>query len=205
MVEFDVLRRPSDGMLVLAHDLHDLKRPDLLTLEAGLEIFRHESWAGIDLDVDMKHWGYEADISAALRRHKLSDRVIVSSMHRTSLMRLRALDPALQLGLSIPKVRRDWSQSRIKWAIYPRMAALYRSIRITGPAAVRAGTADALMVHYKLISRQLIEAVHEADGEIYAWTVDDGPTINRLESLGVDAVITNDPRLFTSEPQVATS
>jgi glycerophosphoryl diester phosphodiesterase len=35
------------------------------------------------------------------------------------------------------------------------------------------------------------------------WTVDDASVIARLEGLGVDAVITNDPRLFQALTQVA--
>jgi glycerophosphoryl diester phosphodiesterase len=38
--------------------------------------------------------------------------------------------------------------------------------------------------------------VHRAGGELYVWTVDDRERIARLEALGVDGVITNDPRLF---------
>jgi glycerophosphoryl diester phosphodiesterase len=41
--------------------------------------------------------------------------------------------------------------------------------------------------------------VHEAGGEIYVWTVDDAAQIARLEGLGVDGVITNDPRLFSPQ------
>jgi glycerophosphoryl diester phosphodiesterase len=31
---------------------------------------------------------------------------------------------------------------------------------------------------------------------VYVWTVDDARRIATLEALGVDGVITNDPRLF---------
>jgi glycerophosphoryl diester phosphodiesterase len=37
-----------------------------------------------------------------------------------------------------------------------------------------------------------------AGGEIYVWTVDEVRRIRALEALGVDGVITNDPRLFDS-------
>ena len=33
-------------------------------------------------------------------------------------------------------------------------------------------------------------------GQVYVWTVDHGPRIKELHSLGVTGVITNDPRLF---------
>ena len=56
------------------------------------------------------------------------------------------------------------------------------------------------MVHRLLVSRLLVARVHEAGGQIYVWTVDDSGEIARLEALGVDGVITNDPRLFAPEP-----
>jgi glycerophosphoryl diester phosphodiesterase len=40
--------------------------------------------------------------------------------------------------------------------------------------------------------------VHAEGGEVYVWTVDDAGRIERLRQLGVHAVITNDPRLFSS-------
>jgi glycerophosphoryl diester phosphodiesterase len=43
-----------------------------------------------------------------------------------------------------------------------------------------------------------VKAVHRAGGEVYVWTVDDARRIRALEALGVDGVITNDPRLFDS-------
>jgi glycerophosphoryl diester phosphodiesterase len=52
------------------------------------------------------------------------------------------------------------------------------------------------MAHWRLVSPRLVRAVREAGGELYVWTVDDGPRIGRLERLGVTGVITNDPRLF---------
>ena len=41
-----------------------------------------------------------------------------------------------------------------------------------------------------------MSAVHDAGGQLYVWTVDDAKQIARMEALGADAVITNDPRLF---------
>jgi len=46
------------------------------------------------------------------------------------------------------------------------------------------------------VSPALVDAVHEAGGQLYVWTVDDPRRIAWLESIGVDGVITNDPRLF---------
>jgi glycerophosphoryl diester phosphodiesterase len=56
---------------------------------------------------------------------------------------------------------------------------------------------DAVMVHFRLMSPRLLRAVRAAGGEVYVWTVDDAATMRRLVALGVDGIITNDPRLFT--------
>jgi glycerophosphoryl diester phosphodiesterase len=67
-----------------------------------------------------------------------------------------------------------------------------------GPAAarIRAGGCEAIMSHEILVSGRLVRAVHAAGGQLYVWTVDTAPRIRALEALGVDGVITNDPRLF---------
>ena len=63
-------------------------------------------------------------------------------------------------------------------------------------AAIREGRCNALMAHWRLASGCLVEAVADAGGELYVWTVDDLATLRALEALGVTGVVTNDPRLF---------
>jgi glycerophosphoryl diester phosphodiesterase len=66
----------------------------------------------------------------------------------------------------------------------------------TAASAIRTGLFDAIVAHWRLVSRRLVAAVDRAGGELYAWTVDDAVRIREFESLGVTGVITNDPRLF---------
>src|SRR5204862_91920 len=44
--------------------------------------------------------------------------------------------------------------------------------------------------------RALVRAVAEGGGDLYVWTVDSAVQIARLTAMGVDGIITNDPRLF---------
>ncbi len=90
MIEFDVLRT-RDGRLVLAHDYADSERRECLTLEEGLEHFAGEAYAGVELDVDLKLPGYEADVVDGLARHGLTERSLVSTMYVESLDRLGEL------------------------------------------------------------------------------------------------------------------
>jgi glycerophosphoryl diester phosphodiesterase len=52
------------------------------------------------------------------------------------------------------------------------------------------------MAHWRVVTAPLVERIHEVGGLLFVWTVDDGAAIRRLEALGVDGIITNDPRLF---------
>ena len=205
MIEFDVLPalgaggRPDTehGELLLAHDYGDALARTPLTLAEGLAHLAAPAFAALDFDVDLKIPGYEARVVAALREHGLVERALVSSTYTESLARIRALEPGLRLGWSVPRARRDYTQSKL-W-LAPALAAVVVAQRILpgrAAAALRAGRCDALMVHWRLVTERLVEAVRGADGELYVWTVDEAPRIRSLEALGVTGIITNDPRLF---------
>jgi glycerophosphoryl diester phosphodiesterase len=205
MIEFDVLPAlgptgrpdPVHGELLLAHDYTDALVRAPLTLAEGLAHLTSPAFASLDFDVDLKIPGYEERVVQALREHGLVERSLVSSTYPQSLARIRALEPALRLGWSVPRARRDYTQSKLYLA--PALVALEVGRRIL-PAraaeALRAGRCDALMVHWRLVTRALVETVGEVGGELYVWTVDDAARIRTLETMGVTGVITNDPRLF---------
>ena len=197
MIEFDVLRT-RDGRLVLAHDYEDAEKRDCVTLEEGLEHFAGEAYAGVELDVDLKLTGYEREVVDGLARNGLTERSLVSSMYLESLERLGELEPGLRRGWSVPRVRRNYLRSPLYVRLPVYAIALVMRARLPGQAAarIRAGGCEAIMCHQILMSRRLVRAVHEAGGQVYVWTVDDAPKIRALEALGVDGVITNDPRLF---------
>ncbi len=135
----------------------------------------------------------------ALRARGLVERSLVSSMYRSSLARVRELEPRLRLGWSVPKLRRDPTTSWVyKVPAYALLQYAQRVLPRRAAAAIYDGAVDALMAHYKLVTPQLVRAIDEAGGDLYVWTVDDAAHIRALEALGVSGVITNDPRLFLS-------
>jgi glycerophosphoryl diester phosphodiesterase len=199
MIEFDVLPERGSGRLVLAHDYVAAARGESPTLDEGLGHFASEAFNGIELDVDLKLPGYEAAVVEALRRHRLVGRALVSSQYVDSLARVRELEPSLRLGWSVPRARRDYTDSRL--TALPALGVLW-GYRLLLPwlaaRAIRGGRCDALMAHWRVITPRLVAAVRDAGGELFAWTVDEVPRIRALEALGVTGVITNDPRLFTA-------
>lgn len=198
MLEFDVLpeRLDGTGALFLAHDYGDLerRRGSVLTLEEGLD---HLVGAGLDLNVDLKLSGYEERAAAALRDRGYEDRALVSTTETSTLERMRDIAPEIELGWSVPRLRRNPFASPL--LVLPAIAGV-QVLRRTLPgrvaAALRNGRCDAIMSHFLLITPAMVRAVGEAGGELYAWPVDDARRIERLRAIGVDGVITNDPRLF---------
>jgi glycerophosphoryl diester phosphodiesterase len=199
MIEFDVLpaRWPADDdtPLILAHDYeHAAGAP---TLDEGLAHLTADPFADVELDVDLKLPGYEERVVRALQERGLVDLTLVSSQYMRSLVKIRALEPGLRLGWSVPRARRDYTKS-VLWLLPALSALAFMRHRLPGLAEGHIGArrADAVMAHYRLATPKLVEAVHRAGGELYVWTVDDAEHIRRLEAMGADAVITNDPRLF---------
>ena len=199
MIEFDVLRL-RDRRLVLAHDYADAAKREPPTLDEGLDLFASEAYAGVELDVDLKLPGYEREVVDALRERGLADRALVSSTYLESMDRLGEVAPGLRRGWSVPRARRDYTKSLLAPGAYVLMRALRAALPRRAGRLLRAGRFEAVMAHWLLVSPRLVRSVREAGGELYVWTVDDGRRIERMEALGVDGVITNDPRLFAARP-----
>ena len=209
MIELDVLpaRRPSAeqpagldaGGLVLAHDYEDAEERRPLTIEEGFAHLASERYAGIEFIVDLKLPGYEQRVVDALNVAGLRDRALVSSTYRESLARLRAYDDDLTVGWSVPRARRDYTSSILmKVPALVVLSVMKRTLPRQAGQALREGLCDAVMAHWRLVTPKLVNAVAEAGGDLYVWTVDHAPRIRELKTLGVTGVITNDPRLFAA-------
>ncbi len=218
MIEFDVVPAPPaqtmtvpeaevagragrwrDVTLLLAHDWRDARDRRAHTLAEGLDHLASPGFAAVELDVDLKLPGYELEVVEALRSRGLLERALISSQYRESLDVIRRLEPGLRLGWSVPKLRRDPFRRR---ALEPAALALLAVVRALLPyraaAAIRAGSCDALMAHWRLVTPTLVASIDRAGGELYVWTVDEAEQIHRLAALGVTGVISNDPRLFAA-------
>ena len=199
MIEFDVLREEHGEVLILAHDWADAaRRESPHTLEEALAYFTSDAFAGVELNVDLKLPGYELRVLEALRTFGLLERALISSQDEESLALLRAAEPGVRLGWSVPKLKRDPFRSRA--TRLPALVALqvFRALLPERAArAIRSRRCDAVMAHWRLVTPRLVRRVRAAGGELYVWTVDDLARLRSLETLGVTGVITNDPRLFS--------
>jgi glycerophosphoryl diester phosphodiesterase len=169
--------------------------PELPTLDEALEQLGAAGTVGIQ--IDLKGSGFEERLAVAVRRHGLVDRSIVSTFHAPSLVRLARLEPGLARGLTYPVDRRGIAQQRLLFpAAVTAAAALRRALprRIAG--LLDRARASAAMLHYSVVSAAAVARAHAHGAAVFAWTIDDRPLLDRMVAAGVDAVITNDPRIF---------
>jgi glycerophosphoryl diester phosphodiesterase len=195
MVELDVLRHGDE--LVVAHDPTDLSHPELIPFAEALHRLRDLLPETVELDVDVNTTGYELEVLETLRSLDLIPRTLVSTMEASSLRILRAAAPELRLGLSVPKVRRNYlAHPLTRPGAYAILAYLRRALPRQAGRVLDSGQADAIMAHWGVVTPQLVRAVRSQDAELYVWTVDDPARLVALHELGVTGVITNDRELF---------
>jgi glycerophosphoryl diester phosphodiesterase len=200
MIELDVLSEHVDGSgrLLVAHDYEDMRSRTPLSFEEALDHLASDAFAGLELDVDVKIPGYELRVLEALRERDLIARTLISGTYTASLDQIRAAEPDLRLGWSVPRARRDYTTDLL--TVIPALAILsgYRAmLPRRAREALRAGRFDAIMAHWRVVTPALVRAVAAGGGELYVWTVDDARMIAKLTAMGVDGIITNDPRLFS--------
>lgn len=214
-VEFDVLDL-VDGPLVLAHsnDLAEVSHgvgtgtvrdrtlaelrelaPDLPTLDEALAFLAEQPELGVH--VDLKLTTRLDELAAALDRHGLAARTVVSSFHLGSLRAIAACAPHIQIGFTYPEDRYGVARRpALRPAIRLGIIALRRAFVTRIPALVERTGAAALMLQHAIVSAAAVDRAHAVGAAVWAWTVDDPVELARLDAAGVDAVITNDPRLF---------
>jgi glycerophosphoryl diester phosphodiesterase len=191
-IEFDVLDR-GDGPLVLGHSLAELD-PEPATLDEALAFLAARDVA---LHVDLKLTTRLDEVAAALVRHGVSERTVVSSFHLASLAAFAEGAPHVPIGFTYPEDRYGVSRRRaLKPAIRIGTLALRRALVARVPAMIERAGAAALMLHHAVVSAAAVERAHAAGVAVWAWTVDDPAELARLETTGVDAVISNDPEIF---------
>lgn len=213
MVEVDVVSL-ADGTLVLAHsdDLLEVSHgaaggritgeslaelravaPDLPTLDEALALVAAR---GAAAQLDVKHPGYERALVEAVRRHGLVERTLVSSCYPGTLRLVGQLEPGLRRGLTYPFDRLGVSSRRLLGpAVWLALAGLRATLpRRIGRLLARADASVAALNH-SVITAAVVRSCHARGAQVLAWTVDDPELAVRLADLGVDGIISNDPRI----------
>lgn len=191
-VELDV-RRTSDGGLACSHDgtLSDGRAlvemvaselpPDMPVLAAALDVCQPLSVVNIEIknwpdDRDFDEDEHLAGAVVALldARGELDDgRYLVSGFHLPTVDRVHALAPGLATA----------------WLLFAGDSdgALVERTAAHGHVAIHP--------YHAFVTEELVDHAHELGLAVNTWTCDEPDRIRWLAEIGVDAVVTNVPRV----------
>ena len=195
-VEIDVVA--VDGEIRLAHSLRErtLESP---TLDDALALFRAPGREGVFVHVDVKRPGFEERVVEAIERHGLPGRAVVSSYFHPTLRAVRRAAPALPTGVGYPYDRTGLAERYVpERVVRVGLGAMRRALPRRIESMVRRSQASVAMLHHLVLSAAAIEHCRRLGVPVWAWTVNDRAALDRVLALGVDAVITDDPRIFAS-------
>jgi glycerophosphoryl diester phosphodiesterase len=185
VVEFDV----GQG-LVLGHSLRERPTPPARLDDALAALADHD----VGVHIDLKLLGIEREVVAAVRRHGLAERALVSSTRVRSLRRLAIAAPELTRAISYPRDR--YGIAAVPW---PRAltalgaAAARAAMPVRVALLIAASRANAVSLHHVLVSRAVVRAARARGAYVIAWTVNDPLEIERVAAAGADAVVSDDP------------
>jgi glycerophosphoryl diester phosphodiesterase len=186
IVELDVIAGPlvahsraeSDGAPALEDELERLA-------ERGLAV-----------QLDVKEPGLAEAVTAAVARHGLEDRSFVSTPSSSILREFSTTAPALPRSFSYPADRFRLSGHA---AAAPFVHAALAAGRLTLPAQLprllRSVGASAATLDHRVVSRRAVEVCHRLGVAVIVWTVNEPALATSLVESGIDAIITDDPRI----------
>lgn len=173
--EFDV-RGTADGVPVVCHDA-SFRGVRLAGAHAGvlaswqaegflptLERVLRQYGPLCFLDIEIKDAGLETRVLELLRSFPPLRGYVVTSFLPDVLLRLRALDPQMELGFLWERPTDDWRGLPVSWALPER----------------------------KLLDEELAAAMQEAGKRIGVWTVNSPEEMLRLAALGAEMLISDD-------------
>ena len=182
LIEFDVLDLQR-GPLVLAHSDHldevshgaargrvrsltleELREvaPELPTLDEALAFFVDEA-PDIGLHVDLKLRVRLDELAAAIVRHGLEARTVVSGVHIADLLAVGRAAPKVRIGITYPEDKLSISRKPYLWPIVSLgLTSMRASVPMRVPRLARLAGASAVMLQHRLVTASAVERAHAA-------------------------------------------
>jgi glycerophosphoryl diester phosphodiesterase len=195
--EIDV-RQTKDGVLVLLHDINLLRTSglneniwsldliDILKLDVGSwfspefiktqiptleEVLIHckgRIKLNIELKSNAKDNQLEENLIALIAKYDYEHQCLISSSNYDTLVKVKQLNSNLKTGLIMSAAYGNFYDNK---------------------------NIDFFSIRSRFITRQVVESAHRVGKEVHAWTVNSVNEIDRMRSIGVDCIITDNPTL----------
>ena len=129
------------------------------------------------INVELKNYKTPKDqlpelVVALIKKHALSDSVLLSSFNARNFPRVKSLAPEIRTGLlTLPG---------------------FLGLPMRGFWGRRFGAVD-LHPYYRDVSAKLVQSRHKLGQKVNVWTVDAPDDLRRMQAFGVDMIICNDP------------
>ncbi len=136
------------------------------TLEETLEYCKGR----IKLNIELKISGTETDVEQQLVdlivKYNFEDQCVISSSKYSSLIKIKEINQNIKTGYILSAVYGNFYNTEYL---------------------------DFFSIRSSYINKNVVDNVHAAGKEIYAWTVNNTSELFRMKSLGVDCIITDNP------------
>lgn len=193
--EIDV-QETADGIVVVFHDgtlkrqtglnkkVSDLTLEEIKELDVGswfspdfaregiptLEQVMGYAKGKIDLNIEIKNLGNDSylpdKVLELVVEYEMEDQCIITSTNRNYLKKIKTMNPDIKTGHIIAAAYGDYYSDEF---------------------------VDVISIRSSFVTGRMVEAAHEAGKAVHAWTVNERAELERLNALGVDDVITDQP------------
>ena len=157
----------------------------LPTLAQVFELFSpNRGWLYLEMKSDPNQGAkLAAAVVTCIHQFDCANRVVVESFDLPAIAEIKRIDSDIRTAaLFEPKLTRPISTIR----------------RLNMVNLARQVGADEIALHHTLAGPGVVEKAKEAGLETVAWTIDDPQWIGRARSLGIKALISNDPAMMVT-------
>ena len=139
------------------------------------------TWPAVNINIDLKDDNLEWPVADAVIRSRRVQKVLIGSFSDRRIARFRRVSRgavATSAGTAVSVAA--WAASRLGRRLPARPDAYQL------PFAARGAQLD----------RRFVDAAHNAQAQVHAWTVNERVDMERLLDLGVDGIVTDRPDLL---------
>ena len=179
----DFMRLSQNGLKIWDATMDDLKDIDIgswfapefkdqrvPTLDQVLDVCKGK----IGVNIELKYYGHddqlEQKVAEIVEAHGMASEIVVMSLKIDMVRKMKSIRPDWKVGLLMSVSAGDLKDI----------------------------DADFLAVNAGFVNWNFVRSAHGVDKEVFVWTVDDVSTMSSMISLGVDALITDEPALARS-------